>query len=429
MKRLEHVLLVVGFGVAPACSSDFDDTSTKPPAGDASVDAPFVSDGAALDGDTPVPVGDICGDRSGLQAISVWPMLGGCPKHASYAQRPATYSTTLRWSVDVPAVDSSPAISAEGYLWVGTSDGRAVALSSIYGTLLTSVKLGDSAVRTSPAIAGNGRALFGHGDFVYPLLIGTGPLPFDAGADADAEAGSNPTPTIPALNAEGPVTSSVNVTKDGSIIVATTNGRVAALRQDAAPKWSVVTDGDGVASPAIGSNGRIYVAGAGNALFSLEPETGAKMWQAPIGAALRFISVGGDDTVYVGAADGKLHAIAADGAEKWVFASGGPISGAPAILSGDVYFGAEDKKLYAVSVTDGKKKWEYATLGTVASPIIASDRTIYAGSSDGNVYALKPSGLLYFAVNVKGAVKGAPAIGNDGTLYVTTTNAVVAIGP
>lgn len=426
--RFEHFLLVVGFGVVPACSSDFDDTGKKPPAGDAGVDAPFVPDSAPTDGDTPVPVGDVCGDRAGLQAISVWPMLGGCPKRASYATRPATYSTTVRWSVDVPAVDSSPAISAEGYLWVGTSDGRAVALSSVYGTLLTSVKLGDGPVRSSPAITGNGRALFGHGDFVYPLPIGTGPLPFDAGSDAAADADAGGSVTIPALNAEGPVTSSVNVTKDGSIIVATTNGRVAALRQEGAAKWSVVTDGDGVASPAIGSNGRIYVAGAGNALFSLEPETGAKMWQAPIGAGLRFISVGGDDTVYVGAADGKLHAITADGASKWVFQTGGPISGAPAVLSGDVYVGAEDKKLYAVSVVDGKKKWEYATLGTVASPIIAADRTIYAGSSDGNLYALKPSGLLYFAVNVKGAVKGAPAIGNDGTLYVTTSNAIVAIG-
>ena len=39
------------------------------------------------------------------------------------------------------------------------------------------------------------------------------------------------------------------------------------------------------------------------------------------------------------------------------------------------------------------------------------------------------AGILYFAVNVKGAVKGAPAIGNDGTLYVTTSTSLVAIGP
>lgn len=422
MRRFEYFLLAVGFGVVPACSSGFDD-ATRPPPIDASSDAPLLPD-STVDLEASVPPGDICGDRGGLQAISSWPMLGGCPKRGSYAYRPATYTTTLRWSVDVPAADSSPALTAEGFLWVGTTDGRAVALSAAFGTLVTSVKLGDGPIRSSPAIAGNGRALFGHGDFVYPLPISSA-IPFDAGADA-----GNPGPTIPALRAEGPVTSSVNVAKDGSIIVATTNGRVAALRQDGAPKWSVVTDGDGVASPAIGgANARVYVAGASQALFALDAETGAKMWQAPIGAPLRFISVGGDDTIYVATADGKLHAIAADGKPKWTFAAGGPISGAPAVLAGDVYVGCEDKKLYAVSVVDGRKKWEYATLGVVGSPIIASDRTIYAGSADGHLYALKPSGLLYFAVNVKGAVKGSPAIGQDGTLYVTTTNAIVAVGP
>jgi outer membrane protein assembly factor BamB len=287
----------VAFVVIAACSSDFAN-DTKRPNVDASADAPLVPDTAPPDPDAPAPVGDICGDRAGLQASAVWPMLGGCPKRASYSYRPATYATTLRWFVGVPAAESSPALTAEGFLWVGTTDGRAIALSATFGNLLTSVKLGDGPVRSSPAIAANGRALFGYGDFVYPLPISNGTLPIDGGADADADAGANPTPTTPALDAEGPVASSVNVTNDGSIIVATTNGRVAALRQDGAPKWSIVTDGDGVASPAIGSNGRIYVAGAGNALVSLDPETGAKMWQAPIGAPVRFIGVGGDDTVY-----------------------------------------------------------------------------------------------------------------------------------
>jgi outer membrane protein assembly factor BamB len=422
--RLEHVLLFVGFGVVPACSSEFKDDPPRPIV-DASVDAPLVPESGPPGPDAMfVPPGDICGDRSGLQVNAPWPMLGGCPKRGGYAYRPATFSTAVRWTTDVPAAESSPAITAEGFLWVGTTDGRAVAMSAYYGNLSTSVKLGSDPVRSSPSLASSGRAVFGYANYVYALEVGAS-SPIDAGSDADAAT----TPTSPSLDAEGPVTSSAAITKDATIVVATTNGRVAALRHGGTPKWSVVTDGDGVASPAIGTNGRIYVAGAGNALFALEPETGGKIWQASIGAALRFISIGGDDTVYVAAADGKLHAIAADGTSKWTFAAGAPISGAPAVLAGVVYVGAEDKKLYAVSTIDGAKKWEYATLGTVASPTIASDGTVYVGSSDGNLYALKPSGLLYFAVNVKGAVKGAPAVGQDGTVYVTTTSSIVAVGP
>lgn len=435
MSRLEILLLAAGFGVVPACSSEFSD-NPKPPAVDASVDAPLAPDAGPPDPDAAPPAGDVCGDRTGLQASAAWPMLGGCPKRAGVAARPATSSSALRWFVDVPAADSSPALTAEGLLWVGTTDGRAVAMSAYYGTLITSVKLGSEPVRSSPAISGAGRALFGYGPFVYTLPV-TGSFPLDAGLDSGPDASdasdasdAGTTPSAPALNAEGPVVSSPAVTKDGTIVVATTNGRVAALRDGGgAVKWNVVLDGDGIASPVIASNGRIYVSGGGSTLVELEPESGAKMWQAPMGAALRYISVGGDDTIYVGAADGTLHALTQDGAEKWSFAAGGPISGAPAVYAGTAYVGSEDKKLHAVSTIDGKKKWEYVTLGAVASPTLASDGTVYVGSADGNLYAVKPSGLLYFAVNVKGAVKGAPAVGQDGTIYVTTTTSIVAVGP
>ena len=80
-----------------------------------------------------------------------WPMLGGCPKRASRHEASATYSSTIRWSIPTPAAESSPAISVAGFLWVGTSDGRAVALSAFYGNLITSVKLGDQPVTSSPA--------------------------------------------------------------------------------------------------------------------------------------------------------------------------------------------------------------------------------------------------------------------------------------
>jgi outer membrane protein assembly factor BamB len=354
-------------------------------------------------------------------------MLGGCPKRASYAPRAATYQTTVRWAVALGAEASSPAISADGFLWVGTTGGLGIALSAFYGNLLTAVKLGADPVRSSPAIAANGLAVFGYSDgFVYAVKVGS-TTPLDAGDDGDAEAGIASAGQT--ANAEGPLTSSPAIAKDGSIIVATTNGRVAALRLGDAPKWSVQTDGDGVASPAIGSNGRIYVAGAGNSLAALDGETGGKIWQAPIGAPLLFIAVGGDDSIYVGAADGKLYSVGVDGKSRWTFSTGGAITGAPAIFAGIMYVGSADKKLYAVTTADGQKKWEYATLGAVASPTIAADGTIYFGSSDANLYAVRASGLLYYAVNVKAAITSAPAIGGDGTVYVTTASSIVAVGP
>ena len=78
---------------------------------------------------------------------------------------------------------------------------------------------------------------------------------------------------------------------------------------------------------------------------------------------------------------------------------------------------------------DGARKWTFDTLGAVATPVVAVDGTVYVGSADGRLYALTPSGLLFFAVNAKGGIHSTPAIGDDGTLYITTDTALVAIGP
>ena len=55
---------------------------------------------------------------------------------------------------------------------------------------------------------------------------------------------------------------------------------------------------------------------------------------------------------------------------------------------GTIYFGSEDKKLYALN-PDGTKKWEFVTGGGVHStPALASDGAIYFGSLDNKVYAI-----------------------------------------
>ena len=71
----------------------------------------------------------------------------------------------------------------------------------------------------------------------------------------------------------------------------------------------------------------------------------------------------------------------------------------------------------------------YATLGAVAAPVIGAGGSVYVGSADARLYALTAQGSLLFAVNVKGKVTSAPAIGVGPALYVTTDSGVVAIGP
>jgi len=351
MRRV--VVLLAGLASGPlaalACADGFDDRTVAPMPEEAAADAaPVLGDeGVAPFVDAEVPLGDVCGDREGLEPSAAWPLLGGCPTRSGVAPRPGPQEATVRWSTPVAAGETSPAVGASG-----RQGGRV-----------------GGAIVTSPVIAG-----------------------------------------------------------DGAIVLGTSDGRVVAVFRDGVIKWERPVEGSPT-SAAIGAAGRVHVGTSRGRLVALAPDTGDIVWAYELGGAAGSPVVGGDGTVYIADASGRLHAVGPDGTRRWIYAAGGPITGAPAVRGGVVYVGSADRRLHAVSTVDGRARFTYETAGEVATPLIASDGVVYVGSSDGRVYAITPSGLLLFAVNVRGPVRGAPALGADGTLFVTTNGAVVAIGP
>src|SRR5574337_1081606 len=104
---------------------------------------------------------------------------------------------------------------------------------------------------------------------------------------------------------------------------------------------------------------------------------------------------------------------------KWSFQTNGPVTSSPAIgADGTIYFGSQDKKLYAIT-RDGKLKWTFETQGEIeSSPAVRKDGTILFGSWDSHLYALKPDGTLLWKYKSEGGIISSPAIGNDNTIYV-----------
>jgi YD repeat-containing protein len=81
--------------------------------------------------------------------------------------------------------------------------------------------------------------------------------------------------------------------------------------------------------------------------------------------------------VYVGADDGNLYAFNYNtGALMWTLPTGGPILSSTVIAAGTAYFGSSDHKVYAIgaeSTTTPKIKWSYATGGIVSgTPALGS---------------------------------------------------------
>jgi len=427
----------LALGVLAACASAEHEVALAPV--DAGSDAPLLGDTTPPDADADVPLGDVCGDSQGLENGAPWPMRGGCPKRAGVSSATGPQNATLRWSVALPAGESSPAIAADGLIWVGTADHDVVVLSPD-GTVQNALHTGGP-VRSSPVRSATGLTVIGSSDGTLYGVDRFAPSA-DAGADAgddagdagDASADEGGTMFRPARavfqRPLAPISSSPAIGGDGTIYVTTTAGKLVAVAADgSATKWEAATNDTLGSSPAIALDGTVYVGSSDRKLYAFTRDGSTKWVFETGGAILGSPVVGGDENVYVGSSDGKLYALGTDGKLRWTYSAGGPISGAPCVRGGVVYVGSDDKKLHAVSSQTGVLRWAYATLGAVATPVAGADGTVYVGSADGNLYAITSTGLLYFAVNAKGSIRGAPALDKSGTLYVTTDKAIVAIGP
>ncbi len=150
-------------------------------------------------------------------------------------------------------------------------------------------------------------------------------------------------------------------------------------------------------------------------------------------------AIGPDGTAYVGADDGNLYAIKSNGTLKWTLATDGYVSSSPAIASYPsltIYVGSENDAqgtgtLYAVdpsvcTTTTCSPKWT-VTFGApiVSAPAVGPDGTVYVSCVDGSIHAVDPSNghakwNYSTATGTSGALfASSPAIGENGaTLFV-----------
>jgi len=133
-------------------------------------------------------------------------------------------------------------------------------------------------------------------------------------------------------------------------------------------------------------------------------KTGGKIFSSPIPC---------QGVVYFGSEDRCLYAVDMEtGREKWKFVTGGAVNSSPAVFADLVFFGSFDGYFYAVDARTGLEKWKFQTGGekrfeaaglfglkpanimmsdpwdTFLSSPVVDDSTVFFGSGDGSLYAL-----------------------------------------
>ena len=231
------------------------------------------------------------------------------------------------------------------------------------------------------------------------------------------------------------ISSAPAVGSDGTIYIGAVDKSLYAINPNGSIKWSLMTDTPIYSSPAIGLNGVIYIKSQ-YVLYAVHPN-GTLNWSFNAGQSFSASpSLKMDGTIYL-ATYYKLYAVQPNGTVKWSFTANGgdtypdTFDSTPALdENGNIYVGDRHNGIHVFDV-NGNLKWSHNTLTrwSGASAVIGGDGTIYIGKSNGMLYAFNPDGSLKWNLQLDGSTRSTAAIASDGTIFLNTRFYVYAITP
>lgn len=184
---------------------------------------------------------------------------------------------------------------------------------------------------------------------------------------------------------------------DGRLLLMTRSGAHAFDARKGDPLWEIPGRFNGCAV----SGGIVYTI-KDDVPASVDPAAGKVVWTGTdkVGDTASHPAVSGDKMV-VGTADGRVCAYSTkDGALIWSFQTGpclsslqpykrgqSDVNSSPIIADGNVYVGASDGVLYALSLATGERLDSYNIGSPIASSPLVYGERLYIGAYDGNLYA------------------------------------------
>jgi outer membrane protein assembly factor BamB len=323
-------------------------------------------------------------------------------------QGPRAGRVAWRFAAGAP-VRSSPAVAADGTVYVGSDAGKVHALTP--AGELRSTFAASGRIWAGPLLAAD-RIFVGSDDqHFYALAWKDGALALAwKRRTGDFVYGS-------ATSLGGDV---VFGSWDGRLYrVARGNGRVL---------WRYKARGDVESSPALSRDHRMIYVGSRDRRLHAVGADGRGRWKLRTKDSVNSTpAVGPDGTVYVGSDDGHLYAVDGRGRRLWRFRAGADVLSSPA-LSPDartVYVGSHDGHLYAVDARTGRLRFKHSCDVVWSSPAVDGEGNVYFGAWDGKIYALAGTGEVRFTIPTGGPIWSSPALApgrlyigsNDGHLY------------
>ena len=342
------------------------------------------------------------------QAGSSWPMFRGNPQQTGVAGGTLPEKLHLRWKYEAGEGTSSTAAIADGLVYVGTDDGRMLALDAGTGKLQWQYKSTD-AIESSPT-AVNGLVVFGdEAGVLHACDARTGVVRWT-------------------FKAEDRIVSSANYAGD-RLVFGSYDGHVYCLRiDDGVLLWQYDVEEKVHGTPGI--TGDYVLAAACDAhLHVIKLSDGSPVRKVELGSVSGAAAAISGTRVYLGAYGEQVLAIDWQaGRVLWRFEDpqhSFPFLSSAAVTDRLVVIGGRDKRLRALDPLTGRQQWVFVTKGRVDSSPVVVDERVFAGSADGCLYALElATGKELWRYETGGAISASPAVG-ERCLVIGTEDGVI----
>ncbi len=326
-----------------------------------------------------------------------------------------THAASIEWSYKTADnIRSSPAIGADGTIYVGSFDNYLYALNP-NGTLKWKFNTGGIIEQSSPVIGGNGNIYIGSRDgYLYSINPdGTKQWSYftTSGATIDS---------TPALGTDGTIYFSSLKPFDLSF------NNFYALNPDGTLKWSKEgghTGERGFRIPVVDYDNTVYIADGNKEFYAINPN-GSIKWVSPINGSVGHAqppAIKADGTIYLPL--GTLYQIEPDGTTKDIGSA--EFTAVVVGLNGKIYATTSNGLVYIIE-PDGTQQYiprpfSYASIP--GTPVIGKDGMIYVAYTDGNemkLFAYNQDGTVAWTIplNFDNASSSSPVISEDGMLYI-----------
>lgn len=224
---------------------------------------------------------------------------------------------------------------------------------------------------------------------------------------------------------------------DGRLFVGGYNGKLYALdAADLTLRWQFPVDesrvGRIVGGPVVAS-GLVIFGSSDKVVRAVQANNGVLKWEFPTGDMVWATPTVEGDTVYVASLDHRVYALSlSSGSPRWSepFEARGAIVSSPLVADRKVFVGSFDRTFYALDASSGREIWRFPANDWFWGSPVTDGKLVYAASMGGKLYGLDiGSGFRRWEFDLGNPILSTPVLVGDRIAVTSDGGLIYVLSP